>query len=169
MPIWMVPKCSTDRSVIVLDPFRHSRCTTVFCFHIYILLDWVYLFVLLYLVLCLFFLTFNLSLFQSVGVAGVYILCLSQPSKQQVMAWHCTPYYFCLHLRCVCRSFVTTELVFLGRRISADAGCAGCGWVETTGWCEAHTYAVAPLQKTPREPVSFFFSKCISNYHLFKM
>ena len=41
------------------------------------------------------------------------------------------------------RSFVTTELVSLGRRISADTGCAGCR-VERTVLCEAHTYTAAP-------------------------
>ena len=40
-------------------------------------------------------------------------------------------------------SFVTTELVSLGRRISADTGCAGCR-VERTVLCEAHTYTAAP-------------------------
>ena len=32
----------------------------------------------------------------------------------------------------LCRRFVTTELVSLGRRISADTGCAGCRRVERT-------------------------------------
>ena len=82
-------------------------------------------------ILCLCFLTFFLSLFQSIGVAGVCMLCLSWPSTQRVMTWHCTN-YCCLHRCCLCRSFVTTELVSLGRRISADTGCAGCRRVERT-------------------------------------
>ena len=49
----------------------------------------------------------------------------------RVMAWHCTTYY-CCHRCCLCCSFMTTEVVSLGRRISAGTGCAGCRRVERT-------------------------------------
>ena len=51
----------------------------------------------------------------------------------------------------MCRSFVTTQLVSLGRRISADTGCAGCQRVERTVECEAHTYSSTYLSKKRQE------------------
>ena len=59
-------------------------------------LNFLYLFIYSF-IFCSCFLTFILSLFQSVGVAGVCMLCMSQPSTQRVMTWHGTPYYCCLH------------------------------------------------------------------------
>ena len=70
----MDPKCSTDKSVIVLDPFHHSHCTKIqsfVCFFFYFALFS------LFFIYIMCFLTFNLSLFQSIGVAGVCVLCLS--------------------------------------------------------------------------------------------
>ena len=150
----MDPKCSTNQSVIVLDPFHHSVYVLPFvCFFILLLRVFtqsIYLRTRYLFVLVLYFLSIILSLFQSIGVASVCMLCLSQPSTLRLMAWHCTTCYLCLRRCCLCRSFVTTDLDSLGRRISADTGCAGCRRVERTFYCEAHTYTAAPLQKTPR-------------------
>ena len=109
-----------------LNIFGYTYSTYVYV-HKCLVNLFIYLFILR---LC--FLTFILSLFQSIGDTGVCILCLSWPSTQRVLAWHCTTYYCCLHSCCLCRSFVTTELVSLGRRISVDTGCAGCRRVERT-------------------------------------
>ena len=51
------------------------------------------------------FLCFPFSLFQGIGVAGV---CM------YVEAWHCTTAVYLVQRSCLCRSFVTTELVSLG-------------------------------------------------------
>ena len=75
------------------------------------------------------------------------------------MAWHCTTYYCCcLHRCCLCPSFVATELVSLGRRISADTGCGGCRRVERTVLCEAHTYTAAPTSSKNAKSTSWFLS-----------
>ena len=65
------------------------------------------------------------------GCWRMYVVpVIAQHTTSNGMALYCL---LLLSTRCcLCRSFVTTELVSLGPRISADAGCAGSRRVERT-------------------------------------
>ena len=83
-PSWMDPKCSTDKYVIVLDPFHHSRCTTVFCLFFYFFSLFVYLFIYLYYVCVswfLFYLSFSLS-----GLLAYVCCACHSPTHNEY--WH---------------------------------------------------------------------------------
>ena len=52
-----------------------------------------------------------------------------------------TCYCCCPQRSCLCRSFVTARAcISLGRRISADTGCAGCRRAERTVQCQEKTH-----------------------------
>ena len=129
----MDPKCSTNQSVVVLDPFHRSVYILSFvCFFFFYVCSrslFIYLFIYIYYFVFLVYHFVSLSVYR--GCWRMYVVPV-MASTQRVMAWHCTTYYCCLHRCCLCRSFVTTELVSLGRRISGDTGCAGYRRVERT-------------------------------------
>ena len=72
----MDPKCSANQSVIVLDPFHHSVYCRLFapCFLKTIFRLFIYIYLSIYIIFVFLVLNF---VSQSVGVAGVSMLCLS--------------------------------------------------------------------------------------------
>ena len=108
----------------------------IFCFYFYFYLCF-YLFSYFVFVFCFCFCfcLFRISLFQCISVADVCMLCLSYPILGHDIALSNA-------LRCIISVswLVTTELIFLGWRISTDNGCAGCRRVENGLMWRTHTH-----------------------------
>ena len=110
----------------VVSSISPSFCLFHFLFYFYLCFYLFSYFVFVFVFcFCFCFCLFRISLFQWFSVADVCMLCLSYPVLGHDIALSNA-------FRCIISVswLVTTELIFLGWRISTDTGCAGCRRVE---------------------------------------